>query len=299
MRKIKVNKSRDSKKNSGKKESFKRNFPPKQKPSSREIIKTNKAKFQQFSPINTGEIRLNKYISDTGFCSRREADNYISMGKVKVDGRIAGIGSKINSSNEVVVNNHIIEAVDNTVYIALNKPVGIVSTTEHNVVDNIVDFVNYPERIFPIGRLDKESEGLILLTNDGDIVNKILRAGNNHEKEYVVRVDKRITEDFITKMGNGIPILDTVTKKCKVTRIDAYTFNIILVQGLNRQIRRMCEYLGYNVVALRRDRIMNITLGKLPLGKWRFLTEKEILEIKKMSINSEKTVKKSKNSYEG
>lgn len=284
------NKKTDRNKKEDKGNGYNRNFPKSTKPSSKTIIKANKSKFQQFDPINTGDIRLNKYISDSGFCSRREADTYISMGKVKVDGRIAGIGSKINSRSEVLVNNHLIESVDNTVYIALNKPVGITSTTEHGVADNIVDFVNYPERIFPIGRLDKESEGLILLTNDGDIVNKILRAGNNHEKEYLVRVNKKISEDFIKKMSNGVPILDTVTKKCKVIKIDDHTFKITLVQGLNRQIRRMCEYFGYDVTALKRERIMNINLGKLPIGKWRFLTEKEIEEVKKMISNSHKNI---------
>lgn len=257
------------------------------KPSSKKIISDNKTNFRQYPAVNLGEIRLNKFISDSGFCSRREADTYISMGKVKVNGAIAGIGSKINNRCEVIVNNNLIENIDNTVYIALNKPVGITSTTEHNIKGNVVDFVNYKERIFPIGRLDKESEGLLLLTNDGDIVNKILRAGNNHEKEYFVRVNKKITEDFILRMSNGIPMLGTVTKKCKVRRVDDYTFNITLIQGLNRQIRRMCEYLNYEVTALKRDRIMNIKLGNLPIGKWRFLTDKEINDVQKMISNSD------------
>jgi 23S rRNA pseudouridine2604 synthase len=291
MRKRSSKISRDNTKKTNKKRNYdyKNNFERKStEPSKKMILKNNKNKFKQFEPINTGEIRLNKHISDSGFCSRREADNYIAMGKVKVDGKVAGIGSKINSRSEVLVNNHLIEVVDNTVYIALNKPVGITCTTEHNVKDNIVDFVNYPERIFPIGRLDKESEGLILLTNDGDIVNKILRADNNHEKEYFVRVNKKINDEFVKKMSSGIPILGTKTKKCIVTKIDDFTFNIILVQGLNRQIRRMCEYLGYEVVALKRERIMNIDLSKLPIGKWRFLTEKEIKKIKDLSSESSK-----------
>lgn len=222
------------------------------------------------------EIRLNKYISDSGFCSRREADRFIENGSVKINGRRAEMGMKVQSGDIVKVNGTPIEGDNETVYIALNKPIGVVSTTDPTERDNIVDFVNYPTRVFNIGRLDKPSEGLILLTNDGDIVNKILRAANNHEKEYEVVVDKPINDEFIRKMGGGIPILGTTTKKCKVTQEGVNRFRIILTQGLNRQIRRMCEYLGYEVTKLKRVRIMNISLGKLPIGQWRFLTEEEI-----------------------
>ncbi len=269
-----------NKKNNNKSSSPYKNYRPKPK--------KEKLNYKNYEPINTGDMRLNKYISDSGFCSRREADKYIGMGKVRVNGKLAGIGSKIDYSDKVTVNNKPINVTDNTVYICLNKPVGITSTTERGVKDNIVDFVGYHERIFPIGRLDKDSEGLILLTNDGNIVNKILRAENNHEKEYIVRVNKKITDDFITKMENGIPMLGTVTKKCRVNKMDDYTFNILLTQGLNRQIRRMCEHLDYKVVALKRIRIMNIELKKLPIGEWRFLSDKEVKEIKKLISSSKK-----------
>lgn len=222
------------------------------------------------------ETRLNKYISDSGFCSRREADRYIENGSVRINGRIAEMGMKVQSGDIVKVNGTLIEGDNEIVYIALNKPIGVVSTTDPTEPDNIVDFVNYPTRVFNIGRLDKPSEGLILLTNDGDIVNKILRAANNHEKEYEVMVDKPINEEFIRKMSGGIPILGTTTKKCKVTQEGVNRFRIILTQGLNRQIRRMCEYLGYEVTKLKRVRIMNISLGKLPIGQWRFLSEEEM-----------------------
>ena len=208
------------------------------------------------------EIRLNKFISETGFCSRREADKLIENRRVKIDGIIAETGMKVSKSNIVTIDNKVIKNTNNLIYIALNKPVGITCTTEKSVKGNIVDFVNHNKRIFPIGRLDKDSQGLIFLTNDGDIVNKILRAGNNHEKEYIVTVDKRITNDFIHKMSNGVPILDTVTKKCTVKKISDFKFNIILTQGLNRQIRRMCSYFNYNVVKLERIRIMNVKLDK-------------------------------------
>lgn len=229
------------------------------------------------------EIRLNKFISDSGFCSRREADRYIECGSVRVNGRIAEMGLKVTAKDEVKVNGSIIEATQGMqrVYIALNKPVGIVSTTDPSERDNIVDFVNYPARIFNIGRLDKPSEGLILLTNDGDIVNKILRASNNHDKEYEVVVNRPITAEFLKKMASGVPILGTVTKKCKITQEGANSFRIILTQGLNRQIRRMCECLGYEVVKLKRTRIMNISLGKLPIGHWRLLNDNEIAILNK------------------
>ncbi|MFI3328645.1 MAG: 23S rRNA pseudouridine(2604) synthase RluF [Rikenellaceae bacterium] len=235
------------------------------------------------------EVRLNKYISDSGFCSRREADRHIESGNVRVNGRAVGVGAKVSSGDVVKVNGTLIEGNDNIVYIALNKPVGVVSTTDPTERNNIVDFVNYPTRIFNIGRLDKPSEGLILLTNDGGIVNKILRAANNHEKEYEVAVDKPITDEFIKRMRGGLPILGTITKKCKVTQEGVNHFRITLTQGLNRQIRRMCEYLGYEVTKLKRVRIMNITLDKLPSGQWRELTESEVEELNHLLRNSDNT----------
>lgn len=222
------------------------------------------------------EVRINKFLSEAGVCSRREADRYITDGKVKIDGEIAQMGSKVKKGSEVLFCGKPVKKEEKLVLIALNKPVGIVCTTDRNEADNIVDFVNYGMRIYPIGRLDKDSEGLILLTNDGDIVNRILRAENNHEKEYIVTVNHEITQDFIQKMGAGVPILDRVTNPCEVTQIDRYTFRIILTQGLNRQIRRMCEYLGYKVTSLKRIRIMNIHLNRLKTGAWRNVTEKEI-----------------------
>lgn len=234
-------------------------------------------------------MRLNKYISESGICSRREADKFIEAGKVYINGCKALVGSKVSNTDTVTVNGNLIIPKSNKVYIALNKPVGITCTTETHVKGNIIDFMNYPERIFPIGRLDKPSEGLIFLTNDGDIVNKILRAGNNHEKEYIVSVDKPITKEFINSMEKGVPILDTVTKPCKVRKLGKCTFNIILTQGLNRQIRRMCEYLGYNVSSLKRVRIMNISLGSLPTGNWRYLNNQEISDLLALTKNSKKT----------
>lgn len=235
------------------------------------------------------EIRLNKYISETGFCSRREADKLIENKRVKIDGVVAETGMKVSKSNVVTIDNKVIKNNNDLIYIALNKPVGITCTTEKALKGNIVDFINHNKRIFPIGRLDKDSQGLIFLTNDGDIVNKILRAGNNHEKEYIVTVDKPITNSFINKMSNGVPILDTVTKKCTVKKVSTFKFNIILTQGLNRQIRRMCSYFNYNVVKLERIRIMNVKLDKLPLGKWRYLTEEELTCINKLISDSSKT----------
>ncbi len=236
-------------------------------------------------------IRLNKFISDSGLCSRREADRYIESGQVFVNGKRAEIGMSVSNKDKVLVNGLLIEPKheEEFVLIALNKPRGIVSTTEKSEKDNIVDFVGFHERIFPIGRLDKDSQGLILLTNNGDIVNKILRAGNNHEKEYIVTVDKPVTEEFVKRMSSGIPILGTRTKKCKVERISEFVFKIILVQGLNRQIRRMCEYLGYEVVKLERIRIMNITLKGIGIGDWRFIEEKELKVIKAAIADSSDT----------
>ena len=235
-------------------------------------------------------VRLNKFISDSGICSRREADKLIENGKVTLNGSIASTGMKVSKDDVVKVNGKLISKDNDLIYIALNKPVGITCTTEEHIKGNIVDFISHKKRIFPIGRLDKDSQGLILLTNDGDIVNKILRAGNNHEKEYIVTVNKPITEDFIKKMRNGIPILDTVTKKCFVQKESKYIFRIILTQGLNRQIRRMCEYLGYDVKKLERIRIMNISLENLKIGSWRYLSKAELLEINKLISSSSKTI---------
>jgi len=233
--------------------------------------------------------RLNKFISETGFCSRREADKYIEQGRVTVNGELPEMGVKVAQSDVVLVDGKPLKAPPKRVYIAYNKPVGITCTTERKIQSNIVKAVNYPDRIFPIGRLDRPSEGLIFLTNEGDIVNKILRAGNNHEKEYVVTVDKPLNRQFVNKMANGIPILDTVTKKCKVTQTGAQQFTIILTQGLNRQIRRMCEYLGYEVVTLKRVRIMNVTLKGLKVGQWRHLSDAEMAVINDSIADSGKT----------
>jgi len=235
------------------------------------------------------EIRLNKYIGETGFCSRREADKLIESGRVTINGVKALMGTKVKEGMDVRVDGKPIKKTNELVYIALNKPVGITCTTEKKVKGNIVDFVNHKERIFPIGRLDKDSQGLIFLTNDGDIVNKILRAGNNHEKEYIVKVDKDITDKFINSMSKGVKILGTVTKECYVEKINRNTFKIILTQGLNRQIRRMCETLGYKVIKLNRVRIMNVTLDKLQIGNWRNLTVKELKKINDLINNSGKT----------
>jgi 23S rRNA pseudouridine2604 synthase len=237
------------------------------------------------------EISLNKFISDSGFCSRREADKYIEQCRVTINGQDAHKGNRVKQGDDVRVDGQRVKAkqVSQSIYIALNKPKGITCTTEKTDKTNIVDFVNHKQRIFPIGRLDKLSEGLIFLTNDGDIVNKILRAGNNHEKEYIVTVDKAITPEFITKMRNGVKILGTTTKPCFVKHEGENRFKIILVQGLNRQIRRMCEALGYRVTALKRIRIMNFTLTNLAPGKWRYFTSAEIENIQQMLVSSSKT----------
>ena len=236
-------------------------------------------------------ISINKYISSTGFCSRREADKYIEQQRVTINGKTVGLGARVAAGDKVAVDGEPIKlkTSNKPVYIALNKPVGITSTTDTKDKTNIISFLNYPKRIFPIGRLDKDSDGLIFLTNDGDIVNKILRAENNHEKEYIVTVDKAITPDFIQKMGNGVPVLDTVTQKCFVKQEGSRKFRIILTQGLNRQIRRMCEYLGYEVKKLTRIRIMNVELGSLVPGKWRYLTAAEIATIEQLIASSSKT----------
>lgn len=234
-------------------------------------------------------VRINKFISETGFCSRREADKLVEQGRVTLNGRKAVLGDKATESDDVRVDGKPLKAKKAGVYIAFNKPVGITCTTERHIKGNIIDYIRHKERIFPIGRLDKPSEGLIFLTSDGDIVNKILRAGNNHEKEYVVTVNKPITPDFILKMSSGVPILGIVTKKCFVRKESTFVFTIILTQGLNRQIRRMCEYLGYNVTKLKRVRIMNVALNDLPVGKWRNLTAAEMKEINEAVEHSTKT----------
>ncbi|MDF2882174.1 MAG: rRNA pseudouridine synthase [Clostridiaceae bacterium] len=234
-------------------------------------------------------IRINKFISDSGLCSRREADKFISSGRVSVNNKPAEIGTKVYPGDLVTLDGKQLKATEELVYIALNKPVGITCTTERKVNGNIIDYINHPQRIFPIGRLDKDSQGLILLTNDGNIVNKILRAGNNHEKEYIVTVDKPITKEFISKMSSGVNILNTKTKPCKIVKLSNYTFNIILTQGLNRQVRRMCQSFDYSVIKLKRIRIMNIRLGDLLIGKWRYLTKSELQGLNNLISNSSKT----------
>jgi len=238
----------------------------------------------------TQGIRINKYLSEVGFCSRRAADILIEERRVTINGKVPEMGTKVQPGDVVKVDGKPLKPTgEKPVYIAFHKPIGIVCTTDtRGEKDNIIDYIKHPRRIFPVGRLDKASEGLILLTSDGDIVNKILRARNNHEKEYIVTVDKPITADFVKRMGNGIPILDTITRKCFVEQIDRFSFRIILTQGLNRQIRRMCEFLGYEVKKLRRIRIMNIVLD-LPRGKWRDLTDQELNEINQLIAGSSKT----------
>ncbi len=235
--------------------------------------------------------RINKYLSEVGFCSRRAADRLIDEGKVKINGAIPEIGTKVEDGDQVEVMGERINKSkkQKNTYLAFNKPVGIVCTTDRRVEkDNIIDFIKYPKRIFPVGRLDKQSEGLIFLTNDGDIVNKILRAKNNHEKEYIVSVDLPINKEFIQRMSNGVEILDTITKNCFVKQLGQKKFKIILTQGLNRQIRRMCESLGYRVMSLKRVRIMNIKLD-VPTGKYREFTKEELIQLKRLLEKSAKT----------
>ena len=234
--------------------------------------------------------RINKYLSEIGYCSRREADRLIETGRVLVNGKIAETGIKVSPDHKISVNGEMLNQPKNkNVYLAFNKPKGIVCTTNTDVEkENIIDFINYPKRIFPIGRLDKPSEGLIFLTNDGDIVNKILRARNNHEKEYIVKVNKPVTKDFIYKMSNGVPVMDTVTRKCFVKQTHKNQFKIILTQGLNRQIRRMCEYLNYRVTYLKRVRIMNVKLD-IKVGKWRYLKPEELKTLNQLLSESSKT----------
>lgn len=235
-------------------------------------------------------VRINKFLSEVGYCSRRAADKLIEQGRITINGVVPEMGTKVQPGDDVAVDGKsVIQTTQKNVYIAFNKPIGIVCTTDRRVEkDNIIDYINYPTRIFPIGRLDKPSEGLILLTDDGDIVNKILRARNNHEKEYIVSVHKPITAEFIRNMSNGVPILDTVTRKCTVEQLGRYEFRIVLTQGLNRQIRRMCEYFGYDVVRLKRVRIMNIQLD-VPEGEYRDLTSEELSELNRLIGDSQKT----------
>lgn len=234
-------------------------------------------------------VRLNKYLSEIGHCSRRAADKLIDAGRIEVNGKKVEMGQKVVPTDRIEIDGVLVENLqERTIYLAFNKPVGIVCTTDTRVEkDNIIEYINYPSRIFPIGRLDKPSEGLILLTNDGDIVNKILRARNNHEKEYLVTVNKPVTKEFIEKMAQGVPILNTVTRKCEVEQIHKKQFRIVLTQGLNRQIRRMCEYLDYKVIKLKRIRIMNIKLD-LGVGKYRELTKKEFNELNRLLKTSKK-----------
>ena len=236
------------------------------------------------------EVRLNKYLSDKGICSRREADRLIAQERVRINNAVAEMGSKVVKGDVVKLDNKPVSPeLESRVYLAFNKPAGITCTTDKSIPCNIVDCIKYPQRIFHVGRLDKESEGLILMTNDGDIVNKILRASNNHEKEYIVTVDKPVTDEFLETMASGVPVLDTVTKPCIVDKKSSYVFRIILTQGLNRQIRRMCSFLGYKVVKLKRIRIMNVRLGNLPIGKWRYLTVDELRKLNTLISTSSKT----------
>jgi len=239
--------------------------------------------------------RLNKFISESGYCSRREADKLISANRVTINGQVPELGTKVMPGDKVAVDGKAVAAMPSNksdrVYIAYNKPIGITCTTERHVKGNIIDAIKHKERIFPIGRLDKPSEGLIFLTSDGDIVNKILRAENAHEKEYVVTVDKPISERFVSRMSRGVPILGTITKPCKVTMQSKFVFRIVLTQGLNRQIRRMCEYLGYEVTKLKRTRIMNVSIAGLRPGQWRDLTNEEMQEINQAVKYSSKTAK--------
>lgn len=234
-------------------------------------------------------ISLNKYISSTGICSRREADQWIDAGRIKLNGQVARKGNRVFQGDVVLLDNKPLKSKPKQVYLAFNKPVGIVCTTDTKEKNNIVDFINYPERLFHVGRLDKPSEGLIFMTNDGDIVNKILRAGNQHEKEYIVQVDRPVTADFIRKMRAGVPILNTVTKPCFCEKIGKKQFRIILTQGLNRQIRRMCAYLNYEVTSLKRIRIMHIDLEGIAVGKYRHFTKEEMKTMNRMIRHSSKT----------
>jgi 23S rRNA pseudouridine2604 synthase len=245
-------------------------------------------------------VRINKFLSEAGYCSRRHADDLIAKNRVTINGMVPELGTKITSADVICVDGvQILAQTEKPVYIAFNKPVGIVCTTDtKREKNNIIDFLKYPKRIFPIGRLDKPSEGLIFLTNDGDIVNKILRASNHHEKEYNVKVDKPVNNAFIKAMAAGVPILDTVTRECYVRQTGKFEFKIILTQGLNRQIRRMCEYLGFEVVKLKRVRIMNIKLD-VPVGQWRYFTEQELRDIQNLVAQSKKTFEPAQDKFDG
>lgn len=245
--------------------------------------------------MSENQVRINKYLSEAGFCSRREADRLLEAGAVTIDGQKAVMGSKVCDGQKVCVHGKAVVKEEPFIFIALYKPVGIVCTTADTEKDNVVKFLNFKHRIYPVGRLDKDSEGLLLLTNQGEWVNKMMRAGNYHEKEYVVKVNKPITKDFLKGLRAGVPILDTVTRPCKARYIDKYTFEIVLTQGLNRQIRRMCEYFGYKVVKLKRVRIMNIYLGNLKPGQWRDLTNEELTVLKNMIKDSSNTTVVNKN----
>lgn len=229
--------------------------------------------------ITIGDRRVNKYLADSGFCSRREADRLVQEGRVRIDGRVAVLGDKVAEGMSVTVDGRPLHGNGEKVYLMLNKPAGIVCTADSREPMNVVDYLNYPVRVYPVGRLDKDSEGLLLLTSDGDIVNGVLRAAGGHEKEYRVRVDRPVTEGFLKRMAAGVPILDTVTLPCRVRRTGEDSFVIVLTQGLNRQIRRMCEALGYRVTALQRVRIMHLKLGALAPGQWRELTQEEREEL--------------------
>ncbi|WP_099466586.1 23S rRNA pseudouridine(2604) synthase RluF [Konateibacter massiliensis] len=234
-------------------------------------------------------VRINKYLSEAGICSRREADRLIEAGKVTVDGVKAVMGTKVDDSQKICVDGKEVQHKEKMVLLAFHKPVGVVCTTQKKEKNNIVDYINYPQRIYPVGRLDKDSQGLILMTNQGDMVNKMMRSGNEHEKEYLVEVDKVVTEQFLRGMAKGVPILETVTRPCKIEKTGKRTFRIIITQGLNRQIRRMCEYFGYKVCKLERIRIMNIKLGNLPQGKYRDITPGELKELQRLIKNSSNT----------
>lgn len=239
-------------------------------------MKQKKMIANENTDINSDNIRLNKFLSDSGVCSRREADKYIEAGKVKINGQVALMGQRVGKNDEVTFNNKKISIEKNLILLAFNKPVGIECTSDRKNPDNIIDFIKYPKKIFYIGRLDKNSSGLILMTNDGNLADKISKSVNHHEKEYIVKVNKKINDKFIDKMSSGVDILDTTTRECKVEKIDDYTFNIILTQGLNRQIRRMCEALSYKVVDLKRIRVLNIELGRLKIGDYRNVSNLEI-----------------------
>lgn len=244
---------------------------------------------RNFEQKQEGKVRINKYLSEAGVCSRREADRLVEAGAVTVDGIKAVMGTKVEAGQTICVNQKVVSHEEKMVLLAFHKPVGVVCTTEKKEKNNIIDYINYPQRIYPVGRLDKDSQGLILMTNNGDIVNKIMRAGNQHEKEYIVEVDKPVTEEFIASMAKGVPILDTVTRECRITKIGKQSFRIVITQGLNRQIRRMCEYFGYKVTKLERVRIMNIQLGKLAKGGYRNITVEELKELERLIKNSSNT----------